>query len=36
MCYVAAYAASCYSTTGNRTTKPFNPLRKFSHYSMVK
>ncbi|KAI6191799.1 Oxysterol-binding protein [Aphelenchoides bicaudatus] len=26
MCYVAAYATSCYSTTGNRTTKPFNPL----------
>uniref|UniRef100_A0A7E4ZZZ4 Oxysterol-binding protein n=1 Tax=Panagrellus redivivus TaxID=6233 RepID=A0A7E4ZZZ4_PANRE len=26
MCYVAAYAVSCYSTTGNRTTKPFNPL----------
>ncbi|KAI6191661.1 Oxysterol-binding protein [Aphelenchoides bicaudatus] len=26
MCYVAAFAASCYSTTGNRTTKPFNPM----------
>ncbi|TKR77101.1 hypothetical protein L596_018135 [Steinernema carpocapsae] len=26
MCYVAAYAISSYSTTGNRTTKPFNPL----------
>lgn len=26
LCYVAAYAVSCYSTTGNRTTKPFNPL----------
>lgn len=26
MCYVAAYAASSYSTTGNRATKPFNPL----------
>jgi hypothetical protein len=26
MCYVAAFAVSCYSTTGNRTTKPFNPL----------
>jgi hypothetical protein len=26
MCYVAAYAASCYSTTANRTTKPFNPI----------
>ena len=26
MCYVAAYAISCYSTTTNRTTKPFNPL----------
>ena len=26
MCYVAAYAASNYSTTGNRTNKPFNPL----------
>ncbi|CAD5221266.1 unnamed protein product [Bursaphelenchus xylophilus] len=26
MCYIAAYAISCYSTTGNRTTKPFNPL----------
>lgn len=25
-CYVAAYAVTCYSTTGNRTTKPFNPL----------
>ncbi|KAI1729052.1 oxysterol-binding protein domain-containing protein [Ditylenchus destructor] len=24
--YVAAYAISCYSTTGNRTTKPFNPI----------
>ncbi|KAI6203217.1 hypothetical protein M3Y94_00531100 [Aphelenchoides besseyi] len=26
LCYIAAYAISCYSTTGNRTTKPFNPL----------
>ncbi|GMS79066.1 hypothetical protein PENTCL1PPCAC_1241, partial [Pristionchus entomophagus] len=26
MCCVAAYAVSSYSTTGNRTTKPFNPL----------
>jgi hypothetical protein len=26
LCYVAAYSISCYSTTGNRTTKPFNPL----------
>lgn len=26
MCYVAAYAVSCYATTGTRTTKPFNPL----------
>ncbi|ULU00260.1 hypothetical protein L3Y34_001045 [Caenorhabditis briggsae] len=26
MCYVAAYAASNYSTTGHRTNKPFNPL----------
>ena len=26
MCYVAAYAVSNYSTTGNRTNKPFNPL----------
>ncbi|GMT19247.1 hypothetical protein PFISCL1PPCAC_10544, partial [Pristionchus fissidentatus] len=26
MCWVAAYAVSSYSTTGNRTTKPFNPL----------
>lgn len=26
MCYIAAFATSCYSTTGNRTTKPFNPL----------
>lgn len=26
MCYVAAFAISSYSTTGNRTTKPFNPL----------
>ncbi|CAJ0941006.1 unnamed protein product, partial [Mesorhabditis belari] len=26
MCYVAAFAVSSYSTTGNRTTKPFNPL----------
>uniref|UniRef100_A0A1I7ZDC3 Oxysterol-binding protein n=1 Tax=Steinernema glaseri TaxID=37863 RepID=A0A1I7ZDC3_9BILA len=26
MCYVAAYAVSSYSTTGSRTTKPFNPL----------
>uniref|UniRef100_A0A0M3K554 Oxysterol-binding protein n=1 Tax=Anisakis simplex TaxID=6269 RepID=A0A0M3K554_ANISI len=26
MCYIAAYAVSSYSTTGNRTTKPFNPL----------
>ncbi|WKY01932.1 hypothetical protein Q1695_015724 [Nippostrongylus brasiliensis] len=26
MAYVAAYAVSNYSTTGNRTNKPFNPL----------
>ncbi|KAF1762022.1 hypothetical protein GCK72_010283 [Caenorhabditis remanei] len=26
MCYVAAYAASNYSTTCHRTNKPFNPL----------
>lgn len=26
MCYVTAFAVSAYSTTGNRTTKPFNPL----------
>lgn len=26
MCYIAAYAVSSYSTTGNRATKPFNPL----------
>ncbi|KAI6187909.1 Oxysterol-binding protein [Aphelenchoides besseyi] len=26
MCYIAAFSTSCYSTTGNRTTKPFNPL----------
>ncbi|CAJ0918506.1 unnamed protein product, partial [Mesorhabditis belari] len=26
MCYVAAFAVSSYSTTGNRTTKPFNPI----------
>ncbi|CAI4231470.1 unnamed protein product [Auanema sp. JU1783] len=26
LCYVAAYAVSNYSTTGNRTNKPFNPL----------
>ncbi|PAV62816.1 hypothetical protein WR25_04625 [Diploscapter pachys] len=26
MCYVAAYAVSNYSTTGNRKNKPFNPL----------
>uniref|UniRef100_A0A1I8ETP1 Oxysterol-binding protein n=2 Tax=Wuchereria bancrofti TaxID=6293 RepID=A0A1I8ETP1_WUCBA len=26
MCYVAAFAVSAYSTTGYRTTKPFNPL----------
>uniref|UniRef100_A0A0N5AWQ5 Oxysterol-binding protein n=1 Tax=Syphacia muris TaxID=451379 RepID=A0A0N5AWQ5_9BILA len=26
MCYIAAYAVSSYSTTGNRVTKPFNPL----------
>ncbi|KAI6175992.1 Oxysterol-binding protein [Aphelenchoides bicaudatus] len=26
MCYVAAFATSCYSTTGVRTTKPFNPV----------
>lgn len=26
MCYVAAFAISAYSTTGYRTTKPFNPL----------
>src|SRR4051812_781369 len=26
LAYVGAYAISCYSTTANRTTKPFNPL----------
>ncbi|KAI6241592.1 Oxysterol-binding protein [Aphelenchoides fujianensis] len=26
MCYIAAFSTSCYSTTGNRTTKPFNPV----------
>ncbi|VDK75212.1 unnamed protein product [Litomosoides sigmodontis] len=26
MCFVAAFAVSAYSTTGYRTTKPFNPL----------
>lgn len=26
ICYVAAFAISSYSTTVNRTTKPFNPL----------
>ncbi|VDN03163.1 unnamed protein product [Thelazia callipaeda] len=26
MCFVAAFAISAYSTTGYRTTKPFNPL----------
>ncbi|KAI1904956.1 hypothetical protein AGOR_G00011010 [Albula goreensis] len=26
LCYVAAFSASSYSTTANRTTKPFNPL----------
>lgn len=26
ICYVAAYAITAYSTTGNRTTKPFNPI----------
>uniref|UniRef100_A0A0N5A4V9 Oxysterol-binding protein n=1 Tax=Parastrongyloides trichosuri TaxID=131310 RepID=A0A0N5A4V9_PARTI len=26
LAYLAAFATSCYSSTGNRTTKPFNPL----------
>jgi hypothetical protein len=26
MAYIAAFATSAYSTSGNRTTKPFNPL----------
>ncbi|CAJ0580671.1 unnamed protein product, partial [Mesorhabditis spiculigera] len=26
MCYVAAFAVSSYATTGDRTTKPFNPV----------
>uniref|UniRef100_A0A914C1C2 Oxysterol-binding protein n=1 Tax=Acrobeloides nanus TaxID=290746 RepID=A0A914C1C2_9BILA len=26
ICYIASYAVSSYSTTGTRTTKPFNPL----------
>uniref|UniRef100_A0AC35TZ35 PH domain-containing protein n=1 Tax=Rhabditophanes sp. KR3021 TaxID=114890 RepID=A0AC35TZ35_9BILA len=26
LAYIAAYAASCYSATNQRTTKPFNPL----------
>lgn len=26
LAYVAAFAISTYSTTGSRTTKPFNPL----------
>uniref|UniRef100_A0A0K0FNW0 Oxysterol-binding protein n=1 Tax=Strongyloides venezuelensis TaxID=75913 RepID=A0A0K0FNW0_STRVS len=26
MAYLAGFASSCYSSTGNRTTKPFNPL----------
>lgn len=24
--YVAAFSVSCYATTSNRTSKPFNPL----------